>query len=293
MNVFQASGMRYALSLGNGGPAADPRTMADLAALAEDSGWDAVFLEDYIVYQGKVGTPTFDPWIILAGMATATRRVLLGPMVTPLPRRRPWKLAMEAVSLDHLSGGRVVLGIGAGDTAEASFVATGEARERRVAAEMLDEGLEVLPALLAGEEVSHRGQHYCIEGLRLTPGPPRQRRIPIWIGGDWLVRGVRRRLVRWGDGSCLYRGTPGTEGSGTVTAQDVRDLLALVERERGTADGFDVCVGGLERKPDPDVERELVQSAAAAGATWWQEWVPPGELGPTREAIRRGPVRVG
>jgi alkanesulfonate monooxygenase SsuD/methylene tetrahydromethanopterin reductase-like flavin-dependent oxidoreductase (luciferase family) len=290
---FQAGGMRYALSLGNGGPAADPRTMVELAALAEDSGWDAVFLEDYIVYQGKVGTPTFDPWIILAAMATATRRVLLGPMVTPLPRRRPWKLAMEAVSLDHLSGGRVVLGIGAGDTAEASFVAAGEPRERRVAAEMLDEGLEILPALLAGEEVSHQGKHYRIDGLRLTPGPPRQRRIPTWIGGDWLVRGVRRRLVRWGDGSCLYRGTPGTEGSGTVTAQDVRDLLALVERERGSADGFDVCVGGQERRPDSDQERDLVRSAAAAGATWWQEWVAPAELGPTREAIRRGPVRVG
>ena len=284
--------MRYALSLGNGGPAADPRTMAELAALAEDAGWDAVFLEDYIVYQGKSGTPTYDPWITLAAMATATTRVLLGPLVTPLPRRRPWKLAAEAVTLDHLSGGRVVLGVGAGDTAEASFRATGEAGGRNPAAEMLDEGLEILPALLAGDEVSHRGKHYCLDRLRLAPGPPPGRRIPIWIGGDWLIRGVRRRLVRWGDGSCLYRGTPGVEGSGAVTPQDVRDIVALIERERGSAAGFDICVGGQERRADPDQEHDLVRSAAAAGATWWQQWVPPGDVEPTREAIRRGPIRA-
>src|SRR5215831_5827003 len=108
--------MRSMVSIGAAGPGRDPRSMADLAALAEASGWDAITLEDYLVYQGHVGMPTYDPWVTLAAMAMSTTRILLGTLVTPLPRRRPWRLASEAVTLDHLSGGRVILGIGAGDS---------------------------------------------------------------------------------------------------------------------------------------------------------------------------------
>src|SRR5215471_8415610 len=102
--------MRYGVSLGAAGAGRDPRTMAKLAALAEAAGWDGIFLEDYIVYQGQVGTPTYDPWIVLAAMATATARIRLGTTVAPVSRRRPWKLASEAVTLDHLSEGRLAGG---------------------------------------------------------------------------------------------------------------------------------------------------------------------------------------
>jgi len=118
--------VRYFINIGAAGPGRDPRTMAALAALAEASGWDGVLLEDYLVYQNQVGTPTYDPWVTLAAMAVATTRILLGTLVTPLPRRRPWKLASEAVTLDHLSGGRVILGVGAGDAHDPSFAAAGE-----------------------------------------------------------------------------------------------------------------------------------------------------------------------
>src|SRR5215470_4809807 len=110
--------MRYALNLPIGGPSAHPRCLAELAALAEDSGWDAVFVEDYIVYQNRQDMPTYDPWVVLAAMALATSRVRLGTMVTPLARRRPWKVAREAATLDHLSGGRLILGAGVGDPAD-------------------------------------------------------------------------------------------------------------------------------------------------------------------------------
>src|SRR5215472_14183776 len=99
--------MRYGVSLGAAGAERDPRAMAELAALAEASGWDGMFLEDYLVYQGQVGMPTYDPWVTLAAMAMATSNSQLGRTVTPVPRRRPWKLASEAVRLDHLSGGRL------------------------------------------------------------------------------------------------------------------------------------------------------------------------------------------
>src|SRR5919205_337694 len=103
--------MRYAINLG---AVADPQTLGEMARLAEDAGWDGIFLEDYIVYQGRQDIPTYDPWVALAAMAVRTGRIHLGTEVTPLARRRPWKVAREAVTLDHLSGGRLVLGVGIG-----------------------------------------------------------------------------------------------------------------------------------------------------------------------------------
>jgi alkanesulfonate monooxygenase SsuD/methylene tetrahydromethanopterin reductase-like flavin-dependent oxidoreductase (luciferase family) len=109
--------MLFGIDLPCGGACADPRFLAELAGLAESSGWDGVFLEDYIVYSKEPDCPSVDVWVALAAMALATTRVRLGTAVTAAPRRRPWKLAREVTTLDHLSGGRVTLGLGAGDPA--------------------------------------------------------------------------------------------------------------------------------------------------------------------------------
>ncbi|HEY7036842.1 MAG TPA: LLM class flavin-dependent oxidoreductase [Thermomicrobiales bacterium] len=280
--------MRFAVSLGAIFP---PQTMADLAALAESSGWDGIFLEDYVVYQGQVGVPTFDPWVVLSAMAVATSRIRLGTLVTPVSRRRPWKLAHEAMTLDHLSAGRLVLGVGAGDAREPGFAAVGEPADQRTLAARLDEGLEIVARLWTGEPVSYEGQHYRVTDLTLAPVPVQKPRIPLWVGGDWLVNGVRRRLVRW-DGCCVYKGTPGSDNDQTVTAADVREMVALVERERGTAAGYDICVGGVAQSSETEEKRDRIRSLAEAGATWWGDWVAPAELAQMREAIGRGPLRI-
>lgn len=283
--------MRYGISIAPAGPAGDPRTMVELAVLAEQAGWDAVFLEDYIMYPGPVATPTFDPWVVMAAMAVATTRIRLGPLVTPVTRRRPWKLAMEAATLDHLSEGRVIFGLGAGDASETSFRAAGEPDSQRTLAGRLDEAVELIARFWEGGPVTFRGTYYQTDRLQLAPRPLQKPRIPIWVGGDWLVRGVRRRLPRW-DGSCAYHGTPGTPAHRPLDAAEVRDLLAWVRQERGTTDGFDVCVGGRERDPDWERERQYLASLADAGATWWQEWPRPGDPARTREAVARGPLRI-
>jgi len=267
--------MRFGVSLGAAGTERHPRALAELAVLAEASGWDGLFLEDYVVYQGRDGTPTYDPWVVLGAMAMATSRIRLGTTVTPLTRRRPWKLASEAVTVDHLSGGRLILGVGAGDTSDPVFAATREATDPHTRAEVLDEGLEVVAGLWSGEPLSYHGRHYTVEGLRLSPRPVQRPRIPIWIGGDWQIAGVRRRVARW-DGSCAYNVT---------TPEDVHDVLATVERVRGASAGFDVKVGG---EPDP----ARVRALAAAGATWWNDWMPPAALAATRRAIAAGPLRT-
>src|SRR6266571_222430 len=151
--------VRYCLNLPIGGQAAHPRTLADFAAAAEDAGWDAVFVEDYIVYQNRQDMPAYDPWVALAAMALATSRIRLGTMVTPLARRRPWKLAREAVTLDHLSGGRVILGAGVGDASDVTFAAFGEETGLRARAAMVDEALEVLVGLWSGAPFRYEGRH--------------------------------------------------------------------------------------------------------------------------------------
>src|SRR6266536_2581331 len=123
--------MRYALNLPTGGVRGDPRTLAEFAAEAEAAGWDAVLLEDYVVYQGHQDWPTCDPWVALAAMALSTERIRLGTEVTPLTRRRPWKVARETVTLDHLSNGRLVLPIGLGTLDDGGFKKVGEVTDRK------------------------------------------------------------------------------------------------------------------------------------------------------------------
>src|SRR5262245_56986654 len=112
--------------------------LARLARAAEEAGWDGFFIWD--VFGGDTAelTPVVCPWIALAAIAATTERIRFGPMVTPLPRRRPWKLAREAASLDHLSNGRLILGVGIG-TPPSEFARFGEEADPKIRAEMLDE----------------------------------------------------------------------------------------------------------------------------------------------------------
>ena len=154
--------MQFAIDLPPFGPFSDPHLVAALAHEAEEADWDGFFLWDHLNYKLE-GSPApveiADPWILLAAMALRTTHIRLGPMVTPLPRRRPWKVARETVALDHLSGGRLVLGVGLGSDYDGEYHDFGEPTDPRVHGEMLDEGLAILTRLWSGEEVSYQGQY--------------------------------------------------------------------------------------------------------------------------------------
>jgi alkanesulfonate monooxygenase SsuD/methylene tetrahydromethanopterin reductase-like flavin-dependent oxidoreductase (luciferase family) len=279
--------MRYGLALPNGG--VDPQTMAEFAALAEASGWDGVFVEDYIIWQGDQNVPTFDPWVLLAGMAVRTKRVRLSTQITPLARRRPWKVACEATTLDHLSNGRAILGVGLGDNVtinDFSFSAFGEEMDAKRRAKMLDEALDILVGLWSGESFSYDGEFYHVNKVRLLPRPVQQPRIPIWIGGAYPLKGPTQRAARW-DGACLYRNK-----THYMMPEDVRTLKILVEGQQGASAPYDICVGGSKRRDDWDEERAYITSLAEAGITWWTEYVPPDDLDKMHASIARGPLRI-
>ncbi len=162
-----------------------PRELAELAVEAEESGWDGFFIFDHILYSNDEHVPLADPWVALAAIAMNTKRMRIGPLVTPLARRRPWKLARETVSIDHLSKGRLTLGVGLGDPAEVEFTSLGENGEDRVRAEKLDEGLEVLVGLWRGEPFSYLRK--ALRGAKCSvPAPTSSIASNSYLGG-WQV----------------------------------------------------------------------------------------------------------
>src|SRR5579884_1479444 len=148
--------MRYGFIL----PGGDVQTVVELAAEAEAAGWDGVFYWDGISIPSA--GPMFDPWVVLAAFALRTTRVRIGAMLTPVSRRRPWKLARETMTVDHLSNGRLILPVGLGALDDEGFGKVGEATDTKTRAERLDEGLEILTGLWSGEPFSFEGKHYRV-----------------------------------------------------------------------------------------------------------------------------------
>jgi alkanesulfonate monooxygenase SsuD/methylene tetrahydromethanopterin reductase-like flavin-dependent oxidoreductase (luciferase family) len=240
--------MRHGIFVSNIGTYADPRTVADLGLAAEEAGWEALFTWDHLGFVW--GQPAGDPWITLAAVAARTERLVVGTDITPLPRRRPQVVAHQVATLDTLSGGRVVFGAGIGGIPK-EFGAFGEEESAPVRAEMLDEGLEVVARLWAGEEVQHRGRHYTVDGVRLQPVPARGK-IPIWIGGN--SRAALRRAARFdGWAADTFDLREMTLSPGELT-EKIAELKAL--RARPDAP-FDIVVFGYSDPGDDDLRAAL------------------------------------
>jgi alkanesulfonate monooxygenase SsuD/methylene tetrahydromethanopterin reductase-like flavin-dependent oxidoreductase (luciferase family) len=270
---------------------ADPRVLLDLAAEAEEAGWDGAFLWDHIAREEDRSVPATDPWIAAAAMAVRTQRLRLGIMVTPLARRRPWKVAREAVALDMLSGGRFTLGVGLGGGAQAEFAAFGESPDPRVRAELLDEGLAILDGLWSGEPFTFEGTHYSVTGAQFTPRSAQEPRVPVWVAGRWPKRRPFRRAARW-DG--LFPVFEGVGAGEMATPAQLAEAVAYTLGEREDADrAFDVAMECVSAGEDPAADAALAATYADAGLTWWVEalgWFR-GTLEAMRERIRRGPPR--
>ncbi len=282
--------MNYAIGIVPGGEVGI-HALAEMAQQAEGAGWDGFFIEDYITHWSAPDAPTFDPWVCLAAMAMATKRIRLGAMVTPLSRRRPWKVAREALSLDHLSNGRLILGVGLGGLHDPmNFDRFNEVADLKKRAEMVDEALEIITGLWSGEWFSHQGKHYQVGEVRFRPKPVQEPRIPIWVGGGYPNKGALERAARW-DGACPYKETHG-QGWQDMMPDDVRSLRAYVESKRPAGTAFDICVGGRARLEDWEKDRQHIRLVAEAGATWWMEFIEPTSLEKTRQGIRNGPLRI-
>jgi alkanesulfonate monooxygenase SsuD/methylene tetrahydromethanopterin reductase-like flavin-dependent oxidoreductase (luciferase family) len=251
----------------------EPTGLIELGVAAEEAGFDGFFVWDHIVFSNSGdGPPIIDPWLVLAVVAARTSRIKLGTMITPVPRRRPWQLARQITSLDRLSGGRMILGVGIGSPAYGDHGIFHEPTGDRVRADMLDEGLAVLAGLWSGERFSYAGEHYTVDPVRFTPVPVQRPRVPIWVGGVLPSTRPMARAARW-DGAVPIRFAE--RSLIRPSAQDIADVRAQVAAARGTADGFDIAVWA-EVAPEPAAVPGLAAPYQAAGATWWIETAKPG-----------------
>ena len=278
--------MKFAIDLPVHSHFADPNLLLDLALEAEASGWDGVFLWDHINWFGKSPRLT-DPWITLAAIAAKTERIKIGTMVTPLSRRRPWKLARETVALDHLSKGRLILGVGLGASPKLEFATFGEVEDAVLRAERLDESLQLLQAFWSGEKVSFNGKHYQVEDVAFLPTPLQIPRIPIWVAGYWPNKRPLRRAARWDGVFSLQSGSGFKKMMQPATVADVKDY---VELHRSNQEPFEVIHWGIS-SGNPAEDQPVYEQYEAAGATWWLENFNPsrGSLKQLRSRISRGP----
>ncbi|MDG4832493.1 LLM class flavin-dependent oxidoreductase [Solwaraspora sp. WMMD1047] len=253
---------------------ADPRVVARLAADAEEAGWDGCFVWDQLSWRAPV-RPLADPWITLAAVATATERLRLGPMVSPLPRRRPTKVARETATLDRLSGGRLILGAGIGsDQYGAELSRTGEQLDDRRRGGMLDESLAILAAAWSGEPVHHHGEHYLVDDIRFLPRPVGRPGVPVWAAGfPGNIRPIRRAAR-----------LNGFFPANLEHPDQLAEIAATITDLRTGATGpYDIAIG-LPFDADP-------RPYAAAGATWWLPEFEPGvALDTVRGVLRDGPA---
>jgi alkanesulfonate monooxygenase SsuD/methylene tetrahydromethanopterin reductase-like flavin-dependent oxidoreductase (luciferase family) len=300
-NPLMSAILKTAIYLPNYGPFGDARTIADLARDAESAGWDGFFLWDHIAERDERGVslPHADPWLALTAAAMQTTSITLGTTVTPLPRRRPHKLARETVTLDRLSGGRLILSVGIGG-GQLEWDHLGEETDLKSRGRMLDEGLDVLVGLWSGEPFQFDGDHYHIEQAQFLPPPFQQPRISVWVGGVWPNKRPFRRMARW-DGMFPLFDVFGPEQE-PVFAQAV--AYVQTERERIGLNGpFDVIKMGMSPGDNPAEATAIINSAIKAGATWWLELLMPEVYGfyPTdpqaytilRTRVMQGPPTAG
>ena len=256
----------------------------ELAVVAEDAGWDGVF-----VWEASYGV---DAWSLLAAMAVRTEKVRLGTLFTPLPWRRPWKVASQVATLDQLSGGRAIVTFGLGAlTPDLPF--TGEVEDLRRRAAMLDEGIDLIRALWDGR-TAYEGEVYRFafdEPDQLPVTRPVQSRIPIWVVGAWPRPKSMRRALRC-DGI-----VPQFEGDDDYGSPDLAREIRRWLSENGASPDLDVIAQGETPTDDDGRARNIVESWAEAGCTWWLEtrWEMPHHAAErmveVRERLLAGPPR--
>ena len=276
--------MKYGLYVPNFGKASGPRALAQTALEAEKNGWDGFFLWDHLVEWEK-RVPISDAFIALAAIAMKTNRIRIGTTLTPLPRLKPWTAARQTATLDQLSNGRLVLGVGLGAKESCDYARFGESEDSKVLADKLDESLEIITGLWTGKPFSHRGLHFKIGKTVFLPTPKQKPRIPIWVGGFWPRKGPFNRASRW-DGAI-----PLVAPEKLPEPKDIGEILAYVEERRASRGSFDLANIGWTTGVNRARDAEKVAAYEDAGVTWWLEslWTKRDSSEGMLKRIRQGP----
>ena len=281
---------KYGLNITNFGTYSDIEILMDLCRDAEKVGWDGIFLWDHMIFSTRLknnnqnNIPFVDPWIALTAISTITTRVKIGTYITPLPRRRPWKLAREIVSLDHLSKGRLILGIGLGSP-DFEYEGFGEEKNMIVRARKCDEGLEIIKGLCSGKPFKFNGNYYNIKEMTFKP-EPYNGTIPIWIGGRWPNKKPFERASKY-DGVCPISAT-----SKNLNPGDIEEIKNYIKKMRKNIENFDIVLAG-ETPQEKNIAKKIIIPYIESGMTWWLETINDwrGSLEEMKKIILCGPPK--
>ena len=272
--------MKYGIAL----PYTNARTAAKLSQLAEESGWDGCFMGDAIWCE--------DPMIGLTAAAMVTNCIRLGTMITPVPLRIPWKLASESVALDHLSNGRLTLGLGAGAVWMGWQAFPDEVTDIKSRAEMLDETIDILSLLYQRKQFDYNGKHFHLKLTQLDemyypPKPVQQPRIPLWCVGILPNKKSMWRTLKC-DGVIVEKRNKENKPE-EVTPDDIREIKTLVDANRTLSTPFDIVLNGNTADLDHTQLQDKLLSLKEAGATWWVEGLWDSSEEKAIERIQQGP----
>jgi alkanesulfonate monooxygenase SsuD/methylene tetrahydromethanopterin reductase-like flavin-dependent oxidoreductase (luciferase family) len=281
--------MKYAIQFPNFGSfIKDISDVVKLAQEAEKVGWDGFFLSDQLIFVRYPNMALLDPWITLTAIAVKTKSIKIGTMVTPIPRRRPWVLARECVTLDHLSNGRLILGVGIGDPRH-EFTTFGEDWNLKTRAQKLDEGLDIILGLWSGEDFKYKGDHNLIRKVKFLPKPVNNH-IPIWVGGMWPNKKPFQRAAKF-DGTCPSH----INYPKQLSPDDIIQMLDYIKQFRTNSKHFDVYIVG-DTPGNPEEGAKLIEPYEKAGVTWWGERIDEYKFSNSSEKIRerilQGPPKI-
>lgn len=258
--------IKYGLSLIHFNELADPDIVIELAVEAENAGWDGIFLPDHIVYDKQAIYPVTETWILLSAIAARTTKIKIGTSVAALPQYRPWWFAKMTATLDVLSKGRLILGLGLGGP-ETEYESFGDKYDLKILAEKMDESLDILLGLWTGESFSYSGKHYTLDNVALLPKPIQSPRIPLIFGGMWPTKKPFVRGAKFDGIMPIHKNFPQD-----LTTDELLEIKSIIKSNRTTNEPFELMIFGTGFFT-PDTRKEMIKPYIDVGITWWLEHV--------------------
>jgi alkanesulfonate monooxygenase SsuD/methylene tetrahydromethanopterin reductase-like flavin-dependent oxidoreductase (luciferase family) len=258
--------MKFGFIIPNG----SSKQIVKLAVEAEKAGWDGVFYYDDIYTDSK--TEMSAAWPIMAAIAVSTKRIKFGSLLTAVGRRHPWEVARESVTVDQLSNGRLILPTGLGWVGDGAYTKAGMESDRKIRAELLDEGLEIIDGLWSGKPFRYNGKHNHLKTMTFIPRPVQKPRIPIWVVGGWGRPKSMARVLKYDGLIPVIKKPDGSHEE--ITPEKIREMKEFVSENRKAQGNrkreFDIIMDGVTPTSQREA-RKVVEPFAEAGATWWTE----------------------